>query len=213
MIQTNTKLSMTKATSQFAGSNSVIPTNSIGYLHWLSIYDAAAVARYEQMLYADFLPILRRNPLIRDLWDWDDAHQRLRTRVPYTSQKVALLSDQKTGQINFATGVNVQVDCHWQSGTYGFSLPKSTAGICEFLIMAGRGRSLLNGIAIYSQYASGFLFPELLENGYHTAFSTSAAHLLKLYSWCGAERVDERMVNGHRRTLLRWRLDKKNRQF
>lgn len=207
------KFSMTKAPSQCSGASSAMPTKSIGHLHWLNVHDVEAVARYEQMLYADFRRIVKRNPLIRDLWDWDDEHQRLRTRVPYTSQKAALLSDAETGEINFATGVNVQVDCHWQSGVYGFPQPEATSGVCEFLIMAGRGKSFLNGISIYGRFASEFLFPELLAYGYHTAFSTTADHLLKLYRWCGAERVDERVVNGHRRTLLRWQLDKKSRRF
>ena len=190
-----------------------MPKKTIGHLHWLNTQDSAAVVHYEQTLYADFLPILQRNPLIRDLWDWDDDHHRLRTRVPYASQKVALLSEPETGTINFATGVNVQLDHHWQSGTYGFPQPESTAGVCEFLIMAGRGKSLLNGIAIYGRYAEEFLFPELVEHGFHTAYSTTGDHLLKLYRWCGAERVDERFVKGHRRTLLRWRLDRESRRF
>lgn len=190
-----------------------MPRKSIGHLHWLNIHDPAAVVHYEQMLYADFLPVLRLNPLIRDLWDWDDDYRRLRTRVPYTSQKIALLSHPETGNINFATGVNVHIDRHWQSGTYGFSRPEPTSGVCEFLIMAGREKSWLNGIAIYGRYAGEFLFPELMEQGFHTAYSTTADHLLKLYCWCGAKRVDERLVDGHRRTLLRWRLDRKSRRF
>lgn len=190
-----------------------MPRKPIGHLHWLDTHDPAAVAHYEQTLYADFLPILKRNPLIRDLWDWDDDRSRLRTRVPYASQKVALLSHLETGAINFATGVNIQVDRHWQSGSYGFSQPESTTGVCEFLIMAGRGRSSLNGVAIYGRYAAEFLFPELLKRGFHTAYSTTADHLLKLYCWCGAESVDERFVNGHRRTLLRWQLDRRHRRF
>lgn len=93
--------------------------------HLLDHDDAEAVVAYEALLYRHFEPILPVNPLIRDLWDWDDARQRLRTRVPYAQQPVALISDAQVGALLFAASANIDLATFRQAETYGFARPET----------------------------------------------------------------------------------------
>ena len=171
--------------------------------------DVAAVQAYEESLFAAFEPILKINPLVRDLWDWDDAHRRLRTRVSYDDQFVAVMRDAATGAIIFSVGVNLYPERFWQSGAFEFPLPAAEEHACEFLIMASGEAKSVHGPVILRHFIFGYFFDELRRRGYRCAYGTSADHLRALYRRLGASNVNEKIVNGHRRTLFRWDLAKK----
>lgn len=169
--------------------------------------DAAAVQAYEESLFTAFAPILTINPLVRDLWEWDDPRRRLRTRVGYADQYVALMSDAVSGAIIFSVGVNLHPARFWQSGGFGFPVPAAEEHACEFLIMAGGATQRAHGPAILRQFIQGYFFHELRRRGFRCAYGTSADHLRWLYQRVGAAIAAEQQVNGHRRTLFRWDLD------
>lgn len=169
--------------------------------------DEPTVAAYEQSLFKSFAPILQKNPLVRHLWDWDDARQRLRTRVPYADQYVALMRDAATGAIAFSVGVNLNPAKFWQSGAYQFPVPAPEERACEFLIMAGGNATHANGALILRHFIRDYFFAELRHRGYHRAYGTSADHLRILYRRVGATIAAETTINNHRRTLFRWDLN------
>lgn len=168
--------------------------------------DPAAVAAYEESLFKSFAPILQINPLVRNLWDWDDARHRLRTRVSYADQFVALMRDARTGAIAFSVGVNLDPARFWQSGAYAFPVPAAEERACEFLIMAGGDSAHANGAVILRHFIREYFFNELRRRGYHRAYGTSADHLRWLYRRVGASIAAETTIDGHRRTLFRWDL-------
>lgn len=172
----------------------------------LDATDVAAVAAYEESLFKSFAPILPINPLVRDLWEWDDARQRLRTRVPYADQFVALMRDARTGDIAFSVGVNLRPERFWQSSAYTFPNPAPEEQACEFLILAGGDASRANGATILRHFIREYFFNELRRRGFRCAYGTSADHLRWLYRRVGASIAAESTVNGFRRTLFRWDL-------
>lgn len=165
-----------------------------------------AVAHYEQTLYANFYPILEKNPLVRDLWDWDDANRRMRTRVPYSQQLVFLMRHKLTGAIASSVGVNTDVESFWQAGEYGFKRPEADEAPCELLILAHGDSTRLNGVYIIRNFIYKYIFSGLYGRGYRCAYTTTADHLRRAYLWVGATLMDERVVSGHRRSLMYWDL-------
>lgn len=186
----------------------ISPNSGDGSWHYgaLDANDPAAVAAYEESLFQAFAPILTINPLVRKLWDWDDARTRLRTRVPYADQFVALMRDAQTGAIAFSVGVNLQPGRFWQSGAYAFPVPAPNEQACEFLIMAGGQSNHANGAVILRHFIREYFFHELRRRGFHTAYGTSADHLRWLYRRVGATIAAENTIDGFRRTLFRWDL-------
>ena len=53
----------------------------------LDPHNADERAAYEYAFYHAYAN-LTDNRLVRDLWLWDDAHERLQTRIPYQDQKI-----------------------------------------------------------------------------------------------------------------------------
>lgn len=170
--------------------------------------DAEAVRAYEESLFTAFAPILKINPLVRNLWEWDDANQRLRTRVPYADQFVALMRHATTDAVAFSVGVNLRPDRFWQSGAYGFPAPAANEHACEFLILAGGAREREHVAVVNRHFIHGYFFGELRQQGFRCAYGTCADHLRRLYLFFGATIADERTVDGFRRTLLRWDLNR-----
>src|ERR1017187_8604834 len=53
----------------------------------LDVSDPVQVAEYEYHFYLAYAG-LAENRLVRLIWDWDDAGQRVRTRIPYDDQVI-----------------------------------------------------------------------------------------------------------------------------
>lgn len=182
------------------------PTSDAWRFEALDAADPTAVRAYEESLFNAFAAILKINPLVRNLWDWDDDRRRLRTRVPYADQYVALMREAHSGAIAFSVGVNLFPGKFWQSGTYGFAPPPESEPACEFLIMANGEAKPEHGAVILRHFIRGHFFAELRRRGYRCAFGTSADHLRALYRRVGAVVVAEHNIDGFRRTLFRWDL-------
>jgi hypothetical protein len=182
--------------------------NEVGWEYSiLDTDDAKAVAHYEQTLYTNFHPILEKNPLVRDLWVWDDVNKRMRTRAPYPQQLVFLMRHRVTGAIASSVGVNLDLDAFWQTGHYGFKCPDLSETPCELMILAHGDSERLNGVYIIRNFIFRYIFSELHTRGYHCAYATTADHLRRAYLWFGARALEERIVSGHRRTLVCWDLE------
>lgn len=175
---------------------------------FLDTSDPAALEAYERRLYTAFTPALAINPLIRDLWEWDDASRRLRTRVPYASQCVAIMTDPATGTIPVSVGVNLDTGRWWQSGDYGFARPQPEDRACEFLILGNGTGGGFNGASAVRHFVFDFLFGALREMGCRQALATTADHMLWFYRRRLRAAVREQRIHaGHRRTLLHWDLE------
>ncbi len=172
----------------------------------LNTCDSEAIAGYEQMLYRSFYPILEKNPLLRELWLWDDTNQRLRTRVPYEAQLITVLTGNSPADVIFSSSANIRIDQYWQSGTYQFPRPDNPGECCEFLNMNGINLKDVNSYTLCRAFVHEYLFVRFANAGFRYGYATTADHLRAIYRWLGAEFVAEHTVQGYRRTLLRWDL-------
>lgn len=174
---------------------------------YLDPADAVAVEEYERCLFETFHPLLGTNPLLRELWLWNDAGRRLRTQLEHRRQRIAILRDRVEKEIRMCVGVNLQPSSFWQSGDYGFELPGADEAACEFLIFGGGRKPAVGGAFATRHFARDFLFAGLVRSGYRTAYATTADGMLWFYRRIGATVADQRIVRGYRRTLLRWDLE------
>lgn len=181
--------------------------SAAGRLHFLDTRNPEEVVACEQCFYESFHPVLKINPLLRDIWIWDDSARRLQVPVPPEAMVIPLLSDPASADIRFATAVTLCIKTYWQAGIFGFPLPPDPVSACEFTIMArGHRGPFQHGVPVRRDYVRRYLLGGLARLGFHSVWATTADHLLPLYRWLGATFQDKRVYHGHNRTLLRWEL-------
>jgi hypothetical protein len=159
--------------------------------------DPREIAAYERAFYLGFRRAAH-NRLVRWLWEWDDAAERLRTRVPYAEQEIWVLPD-AAGGVDAAIAVNTTLQT-LQAAAYGFSAPVLGPGTrsCEFLTFFAVGNfSLAGKFPLWTE-----MFADLQARGFTHALATTAPKVLPLYRWMGAQEIARREIEGETRVFL-----------
>ena len=149
----------------------------------------------------------RSSPLLRGLWIWDDAAQRVRTRVPREDQRVWIEVDGE--RVHTAIVVNVRLAL-LQSAAYGFAVPPALADgrpLCEFTMAYSRDDHSIG----HFHAAWDEAFRDLRMAGYGDGLATCARRLLPLYRRMGARIVEEAEISGERRYFLHFELERTSR--
>lgn len=167
----------------------------------LDTTDEVARAAYEHAFYHAFSRVTG-NTLVRSLWAWDDAGQRLATRIPYEDQLIFVGRDAH-GRIETVIASNVALK-EFQSAAFGFPRPGDAAGCCEFLTFFTVHDFRL---AVKLRFWEA-CFAELRRRGLRTAYATTAARVLPIYRRLGGEVMAETVVDGEARYYLRFSLDR-----
>lgn len=168
--------------------------------------DAGLVASLETEAYRAFEGG-RSSPLLRGLWIWDDAAQRVRTRVPPEDQRVWIEVDGE--RVHTAILVNTRLAL-LQSAAYGFAVPPGLADgrpLCEFTMAYSREDHSLG----HFHNAWDEAFRDLRTAGYGDGLATCARRLLPLYRRMGARIVEEAEISGERRYFLHFELERTSR--
>lgn len=163
--------------------------------------DPAEIAAYERAFHAGFAKA-SHNRLVRWLWEWDDAEQRLRARIPYAEQDIWVLPDARGG-VDAAIAVNLDLRA-LQAAGYGFVAPPAAPGerFCEFLTFFTVGNFSLTGkFPLWTE-----MFADLHARGYTHALATTAPKVLPLYRWMGAQEIERKDIEGEVRHFLRFDL-------
>ena len=83
----------------------------------LNVNDTTLRAAFEHSFYVAFSRT--NNKLTRKIWDWDDEEQRVRTQIPYTSQRVyGRLNEEGIVEMGMAINLDQQ---HMQIHGFGFA--------------------------------------------------------------------------------------------
>lgn len=173
--------------------------SALPVLELLDASDPLARADYERAFYAAFSRVTG-NQLIRSLWQWTPAEQRLATRIPYGQQLVYIARD-AAGSVTMSITVNAAL-VEYQSSAFGFAPPADARGSCEFLtFFAVRDHRLRSKLQFWEA-----CFKDLQARGYHTGYASSAARLVPLYRRIGGEILDETEVQGELRYHWRFSL-------
>lgn len=167
----------------------------------LRLSEPAEIDGYEAVFYAAFEQA-RHNRLVRWLWDWDHARRRLRTRIPYSDQRIWGMQSESGG---LAGGIAVNVALReLQAAAYEFVLPGELAAIrdagrlCEFLtLFSAREQSMRRMASLWRE-----VFGDLRSAGFTHAVATTSPKVMPLYRWAGAHPIGETQVQGETRIFL-----------
>lgn len=162
----------------------------------LDTADPAAVAAYERAFYNAFAAI-RPAGLLRRLWLWDDAARRIASPIPYAEQVVYVLRD-AAGDVRRAMAVNLALR-EVQAARFGFVLPAEPA-IVEMLTFFADGPHDLRGVIRFRREC----FLDLHARGFRFGYGTARRRPLPAYGRFGTEVVEERLLEGEARYLLRF---------
>lgn len=165
--------------------------------------DPAQVAEYERCCY-DAYARLAGNTLTRLIWDFDDASERLRTRIPYRDQIVYTWRG-PGGLLAAAMAVNLDPGRAFQAAAFGFAPPgPGPAGACEILNVVSTSRHQVPAMAGYHAFVRGFGYADLVSRGFGVAYSTCTRRRLRPYLRLGAELLAGTAIDGEERFFLAW---------
>ena len=171
--------------------------------------DPAQVADYERCFY-DAYARLADNRLTRLIWDFDDAAQRLRTRIPYADQ-IVYTWRHPGGHLAGAMAVSVHPGRAFQGAAFGFAPPGAPSrpeppATCEILNVMTTSRHQVPAMTSYYAFVRDFGYADLVARGVEIAYSTCTRRRLRPYLRLGAELLAETALDGEERFFLAWPL-------
>lgn len=167
--------------------------------------DAAQVAEYEHHFYHAYNGLAGNN-LVRQLWDWDDAGQRLKTKIPYCDQVIYAWRDPR-GRLLIAMAVNVNCGRAFQGAVFGFTPQADATGpeqSCEILNVMATANHRASARASYRDFIRDFGYADLKSRGFEIAYSTCTRRRLRPYLRLGATLLAENSIQGEERFFLAW---------
>jgi hypothetical protein len=171
----------------------------------VDVTDDRQVSEYERHFYRAYSR-LADNKLVRLIWDWDDADQRTRTKIPYADQVIYTMRDTDS-RLVCAMAVNLNCPAAFQGEAFGFVPPgDSGSGYCEILNVMATSHHRSTALATYGTFIVGFGYGDLLAHGLNTAYSTCTRRRLRPYQRLGAQVLGQSTLAGEDRFFLRWPL-------
>ena len=164
--------------------------------------DPVQVDRYERDFYAAYAG-LTDNRLVRRIWDFDDARQRVRARIPYRDQIVYRWRTQSTGEPDGYLAVNVNTGRAFQATPFGFAPePADVTRCCEFLNLMTPTRTQ-QPAAVFGRLLRDFVAPDLIARGFTVAYATCTSRRLAPYLRLGTQHLGTTTLDGEDRHFLR----------
>jgi len=172
----------------------------------VDVTDGRQVREYERHFYRAYAR-LADNKLVRLIWEWDDARQRVRTKIAYADQVIYSARDQG-GRLAVAMAVNVRYPAEFQAAAFGFTRPDGGPGgrYCEILNVITTPHHGETARATYRSFISGFGYGDLAAQGFEAAYSTCTRRRLRPYQLLGAQLLAQTSIAGEERFFLRWPL-------
>jgi hypothetical protein len=177
-----------------------VTEESEGYITILDTRDPFEVQLYEEAFFSVFVKV-SSNRLVRKIWDWDAANERLKTKIPYTDQIIFAWKSPE-GQIKCAVAFNLNKSKS-QFGEYGFSVPGDKKGrFVEVLTLFAQNPERANGFRLDQFFFRPNCGAYMKDNGYDFALSTCAQRPLATYLRWGWEVIDEATIADEKRYFL-----------
>jgi hypothetical protein len=174
----------------------------------VDVTDDRQVGEYERTFYQSYAG-LADNKLVRLIWDWDDARQRTRAKIPYAHQVIYSERD-SGGKLTGAMAVNLNWPTAFQGQAFGFAAPDGLNGpggrCCEILNVMLIPQRAATARESYRLFISDFGYRDLRDQGFDIAYSTCARRLLRPYQRLGAQLLGQTAIGGEDRYFLRWPL-------
>lgn len=164
------------------------------FLRIVDSTDLAALKDYEERFYHAYIHLEKQN-LIRKIWDFDDVHKRVKTKIPYSDQIIFNLHE--NDHIFGAIAFNV-AEREFQYSEYGFRFPSWGNGtrVCEVLTMFSEKNQIDK--ARWMQTCN-----MMAEQGFTDLLATSAPRPLPLYKrFFQFKVIDSNIIDGEMRYFI-----------
>ncbi len=163
----------------------------------LDIHNKNDIKEYERALFRAFqgTEILT----LKEIWDFDNRHKRLKTKVPYQSQVIYIA--RLHGGIVAGTPFNFNMNEQLQLEMVGFSIDKNQKDICEGLGVFCL--QVFHDATSIGLMLKDYAMEHLKERNIRTAYGTCSQRKLKGYQQLKFEVIDERMFMGEKKYLLK----------
>ena len=171
-------------------------------LPFLSLVDCGdrdQVDQYEKMFYQCFIG-LEKQALIRKIWCFDDAHHRLKTKIPYDHQSVYRIVDGE--RVCGCLSLNI-LGRQYQFSEFHFDFPflsDPARTVCEVLTLFAVAQPAVTRSRWHA------ICRGLFEHGFSDVLATTAERPLLLYRRLGFSVIGETTMNEQRRYLIHMNL-------
>lgn len=154
------------------------------------------IEEYESALYEAF-----KNTEIETLdqiWVFDHKKKKLRTKIPYKSQKIFIARNEN--RIVSGVAININIEELFQLEMMTFEVPKEV-GVAE-----GLGVFNMPSMSAYMPVAillKDYAFKIIEDMGIKVIYGTCSEKKLRGYKLLGWEPIDEKVFNGEKKYLLK----------
>lgn len=169
------------------------------YLVDLDLSNEAHVDAFERAFYLAFSRS-KSNQLVRRLWIWNDEAARLKTRIPYSEQKIFVSWDEEGG-VDTAVAFNCSTD-YFQAGFFGFERPALLDSGYEILAFYSKRDQKFRELRAFMWQCA--LYCD--QQGVSCIAATCTDRLLRAYRRVGAVLQSTVMIDGEARHLLRFNI-------
>ena len=159
------------------------------------------VAEFERALFQAFAKSLAGDPIVKYVWDVDMPAQRIRTKVPYTSQLIHVA--RLDGAIAAAGAANLDLTGPWQLDMLGFAIDKTQPHICEALVIFNNQRDFGDQSISLFEAVGRQLVAQLKEkHGIRRVYGSCPPSKLQGYLLYGWREIGSRVIEGSEEHLL-----------
>ncbi len=162
----------------------------------LDTTDLTKIDTYEFAMYRAFADTEIKT--LDSIWEFDHKNNKLKTKIPYTSQKIFMASIK--GEILGGTAINGNCSAPFQLETFGFEIDKDEPGICE-------GVAVFNLKVFVDRQPIALLlrdytFGKLKEMNRSKIYGTCSKQKLRGYEALGFSCIEETLFKGEQKFLL-----------
>ena len=159
---------------------------------------------FERYFYKAFCKV-EKQQLIRQIWKWDDAGQRLLLKIPDNRLVVYTWADEE-GQNVFYVAGSYDRENFSQFMFYGFSVPESIGTYCEVLTLFSTPFFKQSLHDVDQQFLKPYCHEQGRMNNCSALLATCAPRLLGLYQRWGWELLESKTIEGEVRHFIAYRL-------
>jgi hypothetical protein len=167
------------------------------FLVQLDLSNGEHIDAFERAFYQAFSRS-KGNQLVRKLWIWNDDRARLKTRIPYSDQKIFVSWDE-AGEVDTAVAFNCSND-YFQAGFFGFELPARQGSCYEILAFYSKRDQKFRELRDFMWQCA--LYCD--QHGVSCIDATCTDRLLRAYRRVGAVLQSTVMIDGETRHLIRF---------
>jgi len=164
------------------------------------IQDQANIVQFEHDFYSAYKD-LEHTDLLREIWNWDDEHERIRLRIPYDKLRIYKWLGPENKCFCYVVGTDLPTGFS-QVEYFGFRIPEQKQPAAEALSLFISPDFPYSTTKLNQQFIQQVCLKKERERGIEVIYATCALRLLPLYIRWGWRLRDTRIINNQVRYFI-----------